>query len=175
MAEALYKKPKKWEEKHKEGIGYWKDEPWEKKWADPEYVKFEAARAKEHRAELAEKAAKENAAAHKKAIAAAEDELKKPWGQRKRNAGLANKFWWRPFGLALDIAALPFAAGSWILSRLARPIRRVNERLLGNKGYGEKIAGDKKTNITKGTTFKKDFFPSIGTERRKLGALKKKR
>ncbi len=163
-------------EEIKKYTDFWGKISWNEKWDKPDYVRFEAERAGRQRAKIAERIAQERTAVHKNAIAAAEAELKKPWGQRKRNAGLANKLWWRPFYLAQDIVALPFAVGSWLLGKIARPVSWINDKILKSPSYiaDKNKKGIKRTKLYSGTT-KKDFLPSIRTERRELAGWQKKK
>lgn len=150
---------------------YWRTVPWNEKFNDERYAAFEARRAKNQRGEIKDRVVVEKAIALLNKEKELVGKLNTSWGQRKRNAGIGNKLFWRPFGLLLDIAALPFFVGSKLLSWSARPISWINDKLLGTVSYSDKGTGAKRTKLPAGTT-KKAFFPSLFAERGQLAKIR---
>ncbi|GEM_PF-3513249 len=146
-------------EEMKKYAQYWENIDWKEKWDDRNYVAFEAERARRQRNELKEKMLEERQDALKKLGTDLQDELKKPWWQRKRNKG---NIMVRMFGFGLDVIAVPFFVASWTAGRLGRPLSWINDKLLGAPQYGSEPG---RTQFQKGTT-RRHFMETIFAERR---------
>ena len=70
---------------------------------------------------------------------------------------------------------MPFTVVSWVLSRAAKPLSFFNDRILRTPAYLDLSKKDKKgnmrTQLSKGTTIRKDFLPSFRAERRELAIV----